>query len=126
MKSIKMNQDEIITQLALDYRSEIIGQSRIVLADCFEWLSRIPQNSIHAIVTDPPYGVKEYEFDQIEKRSNGNGGIWRIPPSFDGSMRSPLPRFTALDQKERKILQGFFTRWAEVVIHALRPGGHVF
>lgn len=121
-----MNSPDILTQLALDYTSEETGQSRIVLADCFEWLSRIPQNSIHAVVTDPPYGVKEYEFDQIEKRSNGHGGIWRIPPSFDGSTRSPLPRFTALDQKERKILQRFFTTWAEVVIHALRPGGHVF
>lgn len=37
-------------------------------ADCFEWMGQIPASSIHAIVTDPPYGVKEYDFDQIEKR----------------------------------------------------------
>jgi len=121
-----MDERETIAQLALDYRSLEIGGSRILHADCFEWLSRIPENSIHAIVTDPPYGVKEYEFDQIEKRSNGNGGIWRIPPSFDGSTRAPLPRFTALDRKERDSLQRFFVEWAKVVIHALRPGGHVF
>ena len=121
-----MNEREIITQLALDYRSKEIGRSRVLHADCFEWLGRIPENSIHAIVTDPPYGVKEYEFDQIEKRANGNGGIWRIPPSFDGSVRAPLPRFTALDQKERDSLRRFFIEWARVVIHALRPGGHVF
>jgi len=100
--------------------------SRVLHADCFEWLSRVPENSIHAIVTDPPYGVKEYEFDQIEKRANGNGGIWRIPPSFDGSTRSPLPRFTALDKKERDILRRFFVEWAKVAVHALCPGGHVF
>jgi site-specific DNA-methyltransferase (adenine-specific) len=93
MKSIRMNQLEAIAQLAFDYRSENIGQSLIVHADCFEWLGRIPENSIHAIVTDPPYGVKEYEFDQIEKRSNGNGGIWRIPPSFDGSTRAPTVQY---------------------------------
>ena len=121
-----MNEREIITQLALDYRSKEIGRSRVLHADCFEWLGRIPESSIHAIVTDPPYGVKEYEFDQIEKRTNGNGGIWRIPPSFDGSVRAPLPRFTALDQKERDSLHRFFVEWARVVIHALRPGGHVF
>jgi site-specific DNA-methyltransferase (adenine-specific) len=51
--------------------------------------------------------VKEYDFDQLEKRANGNGGIWRIPPSFDGHLRSPLPRFTALDEKERLRLQRF-------------------
>ena len=73
-----------IDALALDYTSHKIGRSRVVHADCFEWLGRIPENSLHAIVTDPPYGVKEYEFDQIEKRANGNGGIWRIP-TFMGS-----------------------------------------
>ncbi len=122
----QMNSIEVMAQLVFDYRSEEIGRSRIVHADCFEWLSRIPENSIHAIVTDPPYGVKEYEFDQIEKRSNGNGGIWRIPPSFDGSTRAPLPRFTALDRKERDSLRRFFVEWARAVVHALRPGGHVF
>jgi site-specific DNA-methyltransferase (adenine-specific) len=33
--------------------------------------------------------VKEYDFDQLLKRANGNGGIWRIPPSFDGHTRAP-------------------------------------
>jgi site-specific DNA-methyltransferase (adenine-specific) len=112
--------------LALDYTSHRVGKSRVVHADCFEWLGRIPENSLHAIVTDPPYGVKEYDFDQIEKRANGNGGIWRIPPSFDGHTRQPLPRFTALNNKERKQLSQFFTEWAKVAVHALRPGGHVF
>src|SRR5690242_2524252 len=91
--------------LSLDYCSQAIGRSCIVHADCFAWLSRLPEASLHALVTDPPYGVKEYEFDQIEKRANGSGGIWRIPPSFDGHTRSPLPRFTALDKKEREALR---------------------
>lgn len=116
----------LLNEMAFDYRTAIIGNSRILHADCFEWLSRIPANTIHAIVTDPPYGVKEYEFDQIEKRENGNGGIWRIPPSFDGHNRSPLPRFTALDKKERASLSRFFLEWSRVAVHALRPGGHVF
>jgi site-specific DNA-methyltransferase (adenine-specific) len=111
---------------ALDYASHSIGGSRIVHADCFEWLGLIPENSLHAIVTDPPYGVKEYDFDQIEKRANGNGGIWRIPPSFDGHTRQPLPRFTALNPKERRQITTFFIEWAKVATHALRPGGHVF
>jgi len=112
--------------LKLDYQTHEIGQSLLIHADCFEWLSRLPENSLHAIVTDPPYGVKEYDFDQLEKRSNGNGGIWRIPPSFDGSIRSPLPRFTALNEKELHSVHRFFVEWAKVVLHGLRPGGHVF
>ncbi|WP_017715168.1 DNA-methyltransferase [Kamptonema formosum] len=113
-------------QLALDYQSEQIGRCAILQADCFEWLSRIPENSIHGVVTDPPYGVKEYDFDQIARRENGKGGIWRIPPSFDGHKRSPLPRFTALTQKERETLKCFFSEWAKLTVRVLRPGGHVF
>jgi site-specific DNA-methyltransferase (adenine-specific) len=115
-----------LSKFALDYSHQSIGKSLLVHADCFEWMGRMPKDSIHGIVTDPPYGVKEYEFDQLEKRANGNGGIWRIPPSFDGSIRQPLPRFTALNPKERKQLLQFFTEWAKVAVHALRPGGHVF
>jgi site-specific DNA-methyltransferase (adenine-specific) len=115
-----------ISKLALDYAHKSISTSLILHADCFEWMGRIPENSVHGIVTDPPYGVREYEFDQLEKRANGNGGIWRIPPSFDGSVRQPLPRFTALNPKERKQLARFFTEWAKVAVHVLKPGGHVF
>lgn len=114
-----------LDQLSFDYQTTRFGMSMLVHADCLEWLGRVPENSIHGIVTDPPYGVKEYDFDQLVKRSNGNGGIWRIPPSFDGHVRAPLPRFTALDEKERAILRRFFYEWALLAMHALRPGGHL-
>jgi site-specific DNA-methyltransferase (adenine-specific) len=78
------------------------------------------------IVTDPPYGVKEYDTDQLEKRTNGDGGIWRIPPSFDGHQRSPLPRFTALNQAERERVQHYFYEWTTLVVGILRAGGHMF
>src|SRR5262245_47128115 len=85
----RMNQPVALTQFALDSRAEQVGGSLLVHADCFAWMDKVPESSIHAIVTDPPYGVKEYDFDQIEKRNNGRGGIWRIPPSFDGHRRAP-------------------------------------
>lgn len=122
----KYSNNNSLNHLTLEYPTERVGQSLLVHADCFEWLSGIPENSLHAIVTDPPYGVKEYDFEQLEKRSNGNGGIWRIPPAFDGNIRSPLPRFTALNEKERKYLKRFFIEWAKKVLHALRPGAYVF
>lgn len=115
-----------LAPLVYDYPNRKVGRSRLILADCLEWLVRVPENTLHAVVTDPPYGVKEYESEQLEKRENGHGGIWRIPPSFDGSTRSPLPRFTALNANERSVLSAYFTRWSELVTRALRPGGHVF
>ena len=118
--------DQLRQLYALDHEFHSFTTSMAIHADCFEWMRRIPEESIHAIVTDPPYGVKEYDPDQLEKRANGTGGIWRIPPSFDGHKRSPLPRFTALNHKERNRIQQYFSKWAELVLPVLRPGGHVF
>jgi site-specific DNA-methyltransferase (adenine-specific) len=103
-----------------------IGRGLIVHDDCFTWMRSAAANSIHGIVTDPPYGVKEYEQDQLEKRTSGSGGIWRIPPTFGGSKRQPLPRFTALNTKEREDLYQFFRDFASASNHVLRPGAHVF
>ncbi len=58
---------------ALDYEFYSFITSIVIHADCFEWMNRLPRASVHAIVTDPPYGVKEYDPDQLEKRANGNG-----------------------------------------------------
>lgn len=126
MNSREMATKNVIEKFVFKYRSQVIGDSLIVHADCFEWLGQVRENTFHAIVTDPPYGVKEYELDQIEKRQNGNGGMWRIPPAFDGHQRSPLPRFTALTPKERQKLRVFFAEWSALVVKTLRPGGHAF
>jgi site-specific DNA-methyltransferase (adenine-specific) len=82
--------------------------------------------SIHAIVTDPPYGLKEYTSTEKEKLRKGRGGVWRIPPSFDGCTRSPLPRFTVLTEEDREHLRRFFATFAEHALRLLVPGGHVF
>ncbi|MCA9948271.1 MAG: site-specific DNA-methyltransferase [Anaerolineales bacterium] len=115
-----------IQSFALDYENNRFGSSLAIFADCFEWMIRIDPNSIHAIVTDPPYAVKDFDPAQLKKRKNGNGGIWRIPPSFDGNKRAPMPRFTALNKRERNRLQQFFSYWAKLALKILRPGGHLF
>ena len=97
-----------LSRYAFEYGHHFFKQSLIIHADCFEWMEHLAEASLHAIVTDPPYGVKEYDLDQLEKRTNGNGGIWRIPPAFDGHQRSPLPRFTALNYAERNRMQDYF------------------
>ena len=112
--------------LTFGFESAHVGKSLVIHADCLDWLRRVPPDTVHAVVTDPPYGVKEYEIDQLAKRANGTGGVWRIPPSFDGHVRAPLPRFTALDDGARQSLRMFFEEWSRWTLHALRPGGHVF
>ncbi len=99
---------------------------KLVHADCMTWLAECPANSFHACITDPPYGLIEYQPEHLAKRRNGRGGVWRIPPSFDGSNRQPLPRFTVLTEEELKNLSTFFSEWAKLLLSVLVPGAHVF
>ncbi len=103
-----------------------LGAYDIVRADAFDWLARANPCSIHAVVTDPPYGLLEYTPRELEKMKNGKGGVWRIPPSFDGCKRKPLPRFTVLGTEDRAVLGSFFERLAELLLPVLVPGAHVF
>lgn len=94
--------------------------------DAFAWLEDARPNSVHAVVTDPPYGLVEYKPDQLRKRKSRSGGIWRIPPTLDGVQRMPLPRFTVLTASEREELRAFFARLATQLMRVLVPGAHVF
>ena len=101
------------------------AQYDIFHADASEWMKSRQANSVHAIVTDPPYGLKEFTEPEKQKLRAGRGGVWRIPPSFDGCKRNPVPRFTVLGQDEHLALQEFFAAFAREAIRILVPGGHV-
>lgn len=98
----------------------------MVNVDCLHWMRERASNSIHAVVTDPPYGLREFSEVEKEKLRSGRGGVWRIPPEFDGCKRMPLPRFTTLTAKEQQAMRDFFAEWARLVLRVLVPGGHVF
>ena len=101
------------------------GRAKLCHADCFDWLDQQEDNSIHAVVTDPPYGLHEYTQEQQAKLRRGRGGVWRIPPSFDGHLRSPLPRFTTLTTRQRSEIKTFFFVWSRLLLPKLVPGANV-
>ena len=111
-----------------DIRSHLpfrYGKALLFNEDCFDWLRRRDVHSVHAVVTDPPYGLHEYSEEQQEKLRKGKGGVWRIPPAFDGVRRSPLPRFTVLSRAELRRLEDFFYLWARALTPSLVPGANV-
>ena len=107
-------------------REDLFGRYEIFLVDAFELLAKAAPHSIHAVVTDPPYGLVEYTPQQLEKRKNGRGGVWRIPPAFDGAVRQPLPRFTVLTDSDKAALRDFFAELARRLMPVLVPGAHIF
>jgi len=101
------------------------GNATLIHGDCFQWLATAQTDSIEAVVTDPPYGLVEYSELEQDKLRRGKGGVWRIPPSFDGNKRSPLPRFTILSRDDITELERFFFAWARLVFPIVVPGAHV-
>ena len=102
-----------------------LGRATLYRDDCLAWLDRRPANSVHAVVTDPPYGLVEYSAVEQTKLRAGRGGVWRIPPSFDGAKRAPLPRFTVLRPTDLDALESFFLAWGRSLIRVLAPGANV-
>ena len=116
-----------LIQTALEFAAPTytFGQAELHEGNCLEWLATQPENSVHGVVTDPPYGLVEYTDTQQRKLRNGRGGVWRLPPSFDGNVRSPLPRFTTLTSAQLNNVSEFFRRWATALMPVLVPGAHV-
>lgn len=103
-----------------------VGLATLYHADCFAWLQQQADCSIQSVVTDPPYGAHEYSANEIERlRSGHGGGIWRVPPSFDGHRRAPLPRFTTMSAADRVDLYAFFRRLGVQLARVVVPGANV-
>ena len=107
-------------------RVHLSETATLIKADALAWLHGLPPRSIHAVVTDPPYGLIEYAARDHRKLRAGRGGVWRIPPQFDGVRRRPLPRFTVLSPAELEQLSEFFSQLGAALQRALVPGGHIF
>jgi DNA modification methylase len=101
------------------------GKATLYHAECNDWLVERAKNSIHGVVTDPPYGGVEYSAKEVAKLRKGKGGVWRLAPNFDGNQRAPLPRFTTLSEKEVGELYDFFHDWAKLLRPVLVPGAHI-
>lgn len=101
------------------------GKATLYAADCFDWLRAQPSQSVTAVVTDPPYGLVEYTSKEQQKLRNGSGGIWRVPPSYDGHQRAPLPRFTVLTEDDRAAMRLFFLDFGRILARVVVPGANI-
>lgn len=106
-------------------RCSASNRTMYVLDDAIHWLAEAPECCVHAIVSDPPYGLVEYTKENLDKKRAGRGGVWRIPPAIDGAKRTPVPRFTTMEDSEVAQLRDFFIALGSGALRALVPGGHV-
>jgi site-specific DNA-methyltransferase (adenine-specific) len=98
---------------------------KLIMGDCISAMREMEDDSIYGVCTDPPYGLVEFSPNEVAKLRAGKGGVWRLPPKWDGCERRPLPRFSILTHVQKQEIQIYFEQWASALMPKLRPGAHV-
>jgi len=96
--------------------------NKVIHGDCLEKLKELDDNSIDAIVTDPPYGLgfmgKEWDtYDKSQFGVKGNEGEndLKVKKNFE-----VLPRY-----RSDNSFYEFSYAWAKECLRVLKPGGHL-
>ena len=107
--------------------------NKIINGDCIEELKKLPENSVDAIVTDPPYGL-EFMGKEWDSFIQGGGTGWKagqmadtqsLPDnnSFKKKGFGKLPVYRGMNTQQKLNMQIFFTEWATECLRVLKPGG---
>lgn len=94
----------------------------IVRGDCIAVLRRLDDNSVHAVVTDPPYGL---EF--MGKSWDGAHGFRRSLNANDATRDDQFGRMSkrAPEYVAGPVFQQFCYAWGREVLRVLKPGGYL-
>jgi DNA modification methylase len=91
--------------------------------DCLDVLAALPDNSVDAVVTDPPYGLEFMgrEWDSF-KPSDA-----RIRTRKDGRTNGAEKSVVSVPEAYRagEPFQGWCTAWTTDCLRILKPGGHL-
>jgi len=110
--------------------------NKIIQGDCIEELKKLPDNSVDAIVTDPPYGLgfmnKEWDnpnkqrelIDRERKRSEERKAEGKSPTDAPFS-QSVRPGLAIKGAKENRWFQEWNEKWAIEAFRVLKPGGYM-
>jgi len=117
-------------------RIKEIGAATLINADCREAMRAMDENSVDAIVTDPPYGIgfmgKSWDSEFITTTTAKRVAAKSQPPNPDGSPRktprnAPSENAGAYDFSVvgNTKFQLWTEEWAREALRVLKPGGHL-
>ena len=94
--------------------------------DCVEVLRGLPDNSVHAIVTDPPYGLEFMgkEWDSF-KQTPQAWATRNKSEDLTGKTSSPFLAAQVNSYGAGLPFQQWCTEWATECLRVLKPGGHM-
>lgn len=94
---------------------ELSDSVAVCNGECLEAMDEIPDGSVDAVITDPPYFI------------DGMGNNWDVE-QLDGKAKKgvvigSLPVGMKFDPKQGKELEGFMRKVSDQVFRVLKPGG---
>lgn len=97
--------------------------------DCIETMRLLPDATVDAVVTDPPYGLefmgKEWDSFGADVRQRGDATFTK-GDNRHGLVRSGLGASYGGDTgKSMRAFQQWCTEWAAECLRVLKPGGHL-
>lgn len=105
-----------------------IGSSFLILGDCLDKLKVIPSNSVHAIITDIPYGINFSEWDILHENKNkallGSSPAQKDSKVFK-SRGKPKNGWSKEDLLIGQQFQSFYEKVFKEIYRVLLPAGSV-
>jgi DNA modification methylase len=95
--------------------------NKILQGDCLEVLKTLPDNSVDAVITDPPYGLgfMGKEWDTFDRNQFGRKGA-------EGENDLKVKKnFNVLPRYNTDGLYDFTAQWATECLRVLKPGGYL-
>jgi site-specific DNA-methyltransferase (adenine-specific) len=100
--------------------------------DCIEVLRQLPDCSIDAVITDPPYGIRfmgqAWDGADISERQRRGQATSPMPQGVggpNGGYRSAAAEAGRYDLRANAEFQAWCEAWATECLRVLRPGGHL-
>lgn len=101
--------------------------NKVFCDDCRNILKQIPDNSIHMILSDIPYGISLDKWDVLH--DNTNSALLGTSPAQLSAGKvfkrrgKPINGWSSADKKMPKQYQEWCSSWAKECLRILKPGG---
>ena len=99
----------------------------VVHGNCIEVMRKWKENSVDAIVCDPPYGLEFMgkEWDSFSEKEDQEGNKAQTDKWGKGITGSTLPRPAGKQNKSLRPFQQWCEEWGREALRILKPGGHI-
>jgi len=105
------------------------GWDTVVCGDSAEILNKLPDSSVHLILSDIPYGIGAEDWDVLHENTNsaflGSSPAQKKAGGVFKSRGKPLNGWSEADRQIPKQYQEWCSTWATEWMRVLKPGGSV-